>query len=397
MRHFRKPLACFFVLLLAQLTTLQLAAALPPVVVNTTAPESLPKGVGLELTGTGETTGTIGHIRVTNLSLRPVYVYLPPSFIPPERGFQGYVAPEPTRATVPPGREEEIPIHGYCIDIGVEPVPRGSPLPASFYGADGRPSFGPGDGPASGKPVFGDPARERNFPKTRRPLPVPTYPYVSDIFPPLLERSDPGYRDIKAPVHNDGDPAELAKLLIPINQEIARAYDRLKEEERIVNPIPMGEEEERDAFIQQTFWLTTGVMREEDPYTVEDLEERMTEQLEEKLGRPVEELPEENQEELKEGIGDIFESMVLVGAEAKVLRDPSGNGGGGTVGGGSTVAEGKTCIQGPILPPIDNWDLYGDAFADGRLGTDPAVFLATLHLAVAQAEAMAQSIRTSTS
>ncbi|NOT51585.1 MAG: hypothetical protein HOP10_09935 [Chitinophagaceae bacterium] len=224
-------------------------------------------------TGTGKTTGDIVAMTIYNPSDREVKVSLGPYFIPSGGQYQPYITLKQP-VTVPAGQTIKINLQGFCADITKPPV-------------DEKTNF---------KPITEWIKIDEN---------------TGGQPPPFQLRLDP-----------DTKPAEMAPYLLQALNGISDRYDKLKTEGKITTPFSGSPEKEREAVIQQTFWIYTSELRKK-PYTKEQFITRTYEQFEEKNNIKPITLPKEQKEKIDKGIDDFWNTFQAVGTEAKVLNVPS--------------------------------------------------------------------------
>jgi hypothetical protein len=117
-------------------------------------------------------------------------------------------------------------------------------------------------------------------------------------------------------------PEEAAPLLFDAVSRIHSNYVALRE-----NPIPLFitpfssvREREESSVVQQTLWIYTAAL-EGDPYTIEDFEDKMVDQLETSTGQDFMEMDERVQDQLTAGVEQFWDAFTLVGTQAKVIRE----------------------------------------------------------------------------
>ena len=235
----------------------------------------LPEGVTVvgPPRGTGRTTGHIADVTLTNDGPGPVVFPDRPLFIPSDGKYQSYVVPRGGGTTVPPGATRTVPIDGFCGDVTRPPVPAGAAVPGLEDWI---------------VPV--DPTR--TTPGAARP--------PSGVVDPAI------------------DPETAAPYLWGAVEAIEETVDRLQASGELDTPFSSNPEREREAVVQQTFWIYAGELSGR-PYTREQFEERLEQQYEERTGTPIASAPAEDRERLAEGADDFWEAFELVGVEAKVL------------------------------------------------------------------------------
>ncbi len=235
----------------------------------------LPEGVTVVGTprGTGQTTGHIADVTLTNDGPRPVVFPDRPVYIPSGGRYQSYVIPGGGGTTMPPGATRTVPIDGYCGDVNRPPVPAGEAVPGLEEWI-----------------VPLDPAR--TAPGNPRP---PT-----GVVDPAI------------------DPETAAPYLWSAVEAIEETVDELQSSGELHTPFSSNPDREREAVVQQTFWIYAGELSGR-PYTREQFEERLEQQYEDRTGAPVASAPAEDRERLAEGADDFWNAFELVGVEAKVL------------------------------------------------------------------------------
>jgi hypothetical protein len=193
---------------------------------------------------------------------------------------------------VPPGATQTVPIHGYCGDVRRPPVPAGEPLP-----------------PVEDWIVPGDPGQPITLPPRDGAAP-PGRALVPGTGEPLPRAVDP-----------DLEPLVAAPLLFGAIREITRATAELQENRALQTPFSGNPEREREAVVQQTFWLFAAELKGE-PYTREEFTERLESQHEQRTGVPLAAAPPEERERLQQGADDFWDAFELVGVEAKIISHP---------------------------------------------------------------------------
>jgi len=256
---------------------------------------NLPGGITATATGTGETTGIVAELTITNTTQSPVSFTLGPLFIPSDGEHQSYIVPGSKPVEVAPGATLKLPLDGFCVDINRPPVPAGvemphpstwvtpSPLPAGW-----RPSTDKGWKPK--------PESTATIPGTNTPL---------------------GHT-----INIDRNPAEAVSILIDAIENISVAFDGMIEEGSILTPFAARPDHEREVVIQQTFWVFTSILAGLD-YEKEDFRENTITQFEENTGQDFETQPEEVRESIEFGVNTFWETFQAVGEGAKVFRSSS--------------------------------------------------------------------------
>jgi hypothetical protein len=323
-----------------------------------------------QITSTGRTTGHIATLSVENTSNKPVIFELGTAIIP-SRDFQnetGIQKSQPQIHTgnisqeIEPGEMAEIPVQGYCLDVGKPPLPEGESFPPFNEWVMAVPTspepINPGIGSGSGtdKPKNAIPTAPEPVNPTKPQPAVPTapepvnpvkYATISNELPPSFQplkerqprpRPEPVPPDEMNPAASEWGlsypgtdipfnytidiskhPEDAALILFPMVNQIVLAYDSLQNEGLISTPFLQDEARQKEAVIQQTIWVTTSLLQGED-YDKDDFAERMAEQFEESSGVKMDEIPEQQQEQFNQGIEQFWNNFELVGEKAKVIR-----------------------------------------------------------------------------
>lgn len=253
----------------------------------------------LQLTaiGTGRTTGNIANITVHNPTDHLIAGNIGPYFIPSDGKYQPYIVPDKIPVHVPPKGHITLPVEGYCADIHRPPVPSGSPMPEVT------------------KWITPGSLSENWMPTTATGWNKVKH---QNIFIPGK------WTSLDHTINIDRHPEEAAGILLKAIRLIRTTYDDLVDENRINTPFSGNPEKEREAVIQQTFWIFAAELQGE-PYTKEDFTTRTYDQFETNTNRPVPTLSEKDKENLETGITTFWETFQAVGAEAKVLKVEDAN------------------------------------------------------------------------
>lgn len=282
----------------------------------------------LRAKGTGRTTGHIADFYYRNTTRESLTILLGeggPLYIPSSGKDQPYVIPDPPLINLAPGQERSVPVYGYCVDIHRPPVADGVAMPSvSKWVSTVRTPTSIPTIPAGHRlvqvPVRMAPSIEEVTGVLSRLPPPPIMagwdcpePIISDY--PLI----PGtVIPVRFPLRSETDPGAAVPILIEALDRIMQATDRLYDREAIDTPFRNDRDREREAVIQQTFWMYTARLRDE-PYWREDFLDRTRDQFETTTGRSFESLPPEQQKQLDKGVDDFWNTFQAVGVEAKVL------------------------------------------------------------------------------
>jgi hypothetical protein len=248
-------------------------------------------GLLISAVGTGQTTGTIGQLTLTNPTRLPIR-FAPGALLIPSRGAeQPYIVPPMPPVVVPPGSTIELPVEGMCADVHRPPVGSGQPMPPAEEWVPARPL-----------PAGWSPAPQAGW--QHNPNSTVLNPVTGE---PLGHTIDP-----------DHYPEEAAPILLEAIERITRAYDEMQGQGLINTPFSNDRDKEREAVIQQTFWIfTAGLTGQE--YEPNDFEQKTVEQYEASTGNSVETAPPALRESIQQGAADFWNTFQAVGAEAKVL------------------------------------------------------------------------------
>lgn len=333
--------------------------ALPPAAARLTdAPPSANPAVTatVKATGTGRTTGHIADITVVNPTDKPlIFQFGTPNapartglspgsalYIPSGGQYQPYIIPYLPRVSVAPGETKVIPVDGYCTDVRMPPVPTGEGMPpiSSWVTAAPPPQVPEPMNPpgAAASNIITVPTRSampldsaiallsnvKPKPKPEPGLPSPGHTTLSvpadcpeGLLTPLPTIPGAG-TPLPVPVNPDQYPAVGIPLLLDAISRIAGTYDELKPKGGIATPFSGNPEKEREAVIQQTFWIYSAALRGE-PYGKNDFRGNTIRQFEQNTGKTFDQIPTPQQEKLDKGVDDFWDSFAAVGAEAKIL------------------------------------------------------------------------------
>lgn len=271
----------------------------------------------IKATGTGRTTGHIADLMIENTTAAPLRINHQLVYIPSGGQYQPYIAEIPE--TVVPKGTSTIPVEGYCADVHQPPVPSGDPMPhpeewipvgnpeepipegtIDILPKPEIPSFNPEDIPGI--------STSSGY--------TPVNPNPSDEFIPTWPGTDIPVGGTLSPV----EPEVYAPVIARVYEVIKEATIRTQEEDILVTPFSPDPLKERDAVIQQTFWIFTSYLSGRD-YKKEDFTENVYEQFNSATGILITKIPEEQKEEVDKGIDQFWSVFTAVGVEAKVLSD----------------------------------------------------------------------------
>lgn len=344
-----------------------IAPPLPPASQTITpAQGDMPPGIEITAKGTGRTTGHIADLIINNGTDQPFDIQLGPGskpnafYIPSGGQYQPYIVPYLPPMTVPPRQTLTFPVEGFCVDIHRPPVPSGNgmPKPGEWLSIPvPRPdNMAPGNlvnVPTAGALPLNDAIRILQ--NTQAPIHQTSTPTAgSDCirYPTTTSPTVPGTDiPITQPLIPDQQPGIIAPLLLQALNNITRTYDKLRDNDNIQTPFSGNPEKEREAVIQQTFWIYTSALSG-DKYVRDDFRNNTIKQFEQSSGKPFAETPPQQQDRIDQGVDDFWDSFNAVGVEAKVLNTPPA----------------------PATLPVENfWENYNTTGAKPRLpgSTDP--------------------------
>ncbi len=271
----------------------------------------------VKVTGTGNTTGHIANLTVTNSGSSPLLVQQQTVYIPSDGRYQPYVATVP-ETNIPPKGTTVIPIDGYCSDVHTPPVPSGTDMPS----IDSWIPVGNTDQPVPEGSINIIP---------EKPLP----PFEPEDIPGIT--TSPGFKPFPQvsgadiiinwpgtdiPVGGVMNPNEFPKIFAPVIvkvlEVIEEGADVILSGGNITTPFSGQPEKEREAVIQQTFWIYMSAATG-DEYTREHFSDKVYDQFQTTTGKPVSSLPQEQKKEVDSGIDNFWSTFTAVGIEAKVL------------------------------------------------------------------------------
>ncbi len=247
---------------------------------------------------TGQTTGHIADLSLTNHGQTEARAVIGPFLIPSNGRDQPYLVPGQTEIVVPADSTVVVPIYGYCADIHRPPVPAGEDMP-----------------PVSEWIEIGEMDPESDW----APAPEQGWVAIEEQAEGSVQVLLPGTdRPLGHTIDIDRYPAEAAPLLLTGALLIEEAYEELQSAEAIRTPFSARPEQEREAVIQQTLWIfaagLTGAA-----YKLEDFRANTVSQFEESSGTEFDQAPAEVREQVEAGVLDFWNTFKAVGAEAKVL------------------------------------------------------------------------------
>lgn len=319
--------------------------------------ESGAQSLKITATGAGQTTGHIATLGINNTTGSTVSINAQTCYIPSEGKYQPYVATIPA-TTVPPGTSQ-ILVEGYCADVYAQPVPEGYAMPLI----------------STWIPVT---LSGTNIPKGgTNILPTPAMPAFSAVDIPGLIQAK-GYTPLSSsestaakmtwpgtptPFEGTINPALNAKAFAPILVEavhsLNKGFDGLKLAGSVNSPFNSDPKKEKDAVIQQAFWMYTAAITGK-LYEKELFYAKVVKQFEANTNTRFDNLSTEEKEKLTGGIDVFWNTFINVSIGAKVHN-------------GTPITAGSAATN-SILPPWDKIELTDVRMKPGNDNAAAGVF-----------------------
>ncbi|MBI5913924.1 MAG: hypothetical protein HY842_00985 [Bacteroidetes bacterium] len=251
-------------------------------------------------TGTGNTTGHVATLTLTNPTGQPVTATLDGFLIPSGGQYQPYIVQSVEPVTVAPHTTVEVPLTGWCADVFSKPAPAGEALPPFENWVNPSPVSMTDFTPAAGSGW------------------IPTQPGGSSFVPTIPGTDQPiGYT-----IDLNRYPAEAAPFLSSAREAVAGALERLTQSGQISTPFSGNPEKEQEAVIQQTLWIYSSALAGKE-YSQEDFRSNTIRQYETSTGRTFAKQDEKTRQSVESGIAQFWNTFEAVGVEAKVLSADS--------------------------------------------------------------------------
>ncbi|MBP6793672.1 MAG: hypothetical protein KA143_01390, partial [Saprospiraceae bacterium] len=300
-------------------------------------------------TGTGQTTGHIANLSITNTTGSTIKINPQTCYIPSAGTYQPYVATIPA-TSVPPG-SSSIQVEGYCANVDAKPVPAENPMPPV---SEWIPVIQPGIIISQGgNYILATPAVPAFKPEDITGLvQSPGYtPLSTNASQPITTTWPNTNTPFEGKITPESHPKPFAPVLVEALNSISTAFDKLKLAGDINTPFSGDPEKEREAVIQQTFWIYTARITGKE-YQKEDFSEKVIRQFEDNTATKVKSLPKEEMLKLENGIDVFWNTFTNLRIEAKLLN--------GTIN--ETVLANTTNT---ILPPWDKIALTDERMKPG--------------------------------
>jgi hypothetical protein len=311
--------------------------------------ESKAQSLKVTATGTGQTTGHIANLSITNTTGSTIKINPQTCYIPSAGTYQPYVATIPA-TSVPPGTSS-IQVEGYCANVDAKPVPADNPMPPV---SEWIPVIQPGINiPQGGNNILTTPAVPAFKAEDITGLiQSPGYtPLSTNASQPITTTWPNTNITFEGTITPASYPKPFAPVLIEALNSISTAFDKLKQAGDINTPFSDDPGKEREAVIQQSFWIYTARITGEQ-YQKEDFSEKVFKQFEDDTDTKVKNLPKEELVKLENGIEVFWNAFTNLRIEAKLLN--------GTIN--ETVLASTTNT---ILPPWDKIALTDERMKPG--------------------------------
>jgi len=318
----------------------------------------------IKITGTGRTTGHIADLTVSNPTKEPINVRIGngEGFLIPSNGKeQPYIVPSLPIIPIESGKSVTVPVIGYCVDVRRPPVALNEPMPkiqnwVTIATAPPMPNI-----PAPSLSEIKSPKETIAYlisiptkiglsldeaKQTLQSLPLPAAQqnwncpllrkfddrFPITVFPAaisaprtvLLPRVPDDMQDdeylIPASINVDEMPALATPILLAAIHQITETVERIHNDETrlIKTPFANNKPKEREAVIQQTFWIYSAGLSGQ-PYTKKDFEANTIQQF---AGTTGKDLPQNQKDQIDKGVDDFWNTFSAVGVEAKILPKP---------------------------------------------------------------------------
>ena len=301
-------------------------------------------------TGTGLTTGHIANLSITNTTGSTVKVNPQTCYIPSDGKYQPYVATIPG-TSVPPGTSY-IQVEGYCANVYVHPVPDGNPMPLV---SNWIPVMQPGINiPKGGTNILTTPEMPAFKPEYIPGLvQSPGYtPFPTNASTPIMTIWPNTNTPFAGTIDPASHPKPFAPVLIEAVNRITKAFDGQKQAGNVNTPFSSEPEKEREAIIQQTFWIYTAAITGMQ-YQKEQFREKVIKQFEDNSDTKADNLSKEDRDKLENGIDVFWNTFMNISIEAKVLS-------------GTKNMTTPSDITSTILPPWNKIELIDERMKPGN-------------------------------
>ncbi len=272
------------------------------------------QSLSVKATSTGRTTGHIATLFITNTGSNELEALPQTVYIPSGGDYQSYVAEIPV-TQIPVAGVTTIAIQGYCADVHMPPVPAGMDMPAfNSWLPVALPQSVTSKQIRIAPSASLDPFAANDIATITASEGYRAVPSSNEIGTLLWPGTDMTTNGIINPVNYAND---FAPVIVAINERIQRSADNVL---AVMNtPFSSQPKKEREAVIQQTFWIIMAAMTG-DEYTKKQFTEKVYDRFKVKSGNPVSSLREADKKILDDGINQFWRVFNAVASQAKVLR-----------------------------------------------------------------------------
>jgi len=297
---------------------------------------SIYNSLEISVIGTGRTTGHIAELSIQNNSDEPIAISPQIFFIPSRDRYQGYVGRIPDGIIIAPKQSGKIPVNGYCADVHSPPVTAGEPMPPiDDWIPVAAPQVPEPMNPPGGK-------KDKNAPVIVSVLQNTLPAFEQDDIPNITDHTSfvvtapkdsssltitwPGTSEaVGGSFDPNDDPKSFGPVLVKYLEKIEEAAILTLEDPNIITPFSNDPKKEKEAIIQQCFWIVTAGISE-DEYTKEDFSNNVYKQFAGQSTDSVISLPEDQTQRIDQGVDQFWDVFTAVGVEAKVFsHTPEGS------------------------------------------------------------------------
>ena len=293
-----------FVKLMRQLSKIRLLIALTVGIVLFGFPVlsadylKLPQGLRLQAWGTGETTGEVIDIRVSNAGSQRIIYALGPLLIPSADSTQGYCIPHSYEIDLAPGMNRNLTLVGYCTNPYLPPARKGGSLADISQWA---------------QTVDKDLSNEvlMQLGNGFKPIAEELRDTLSFAFPGTGIPVD-------HTIAIDDFPVDAAPMVVAAALRMESCFDTLKVQGLMRTPISDEPDKEHVSVVQHAFWIGAGLLRGE-KYQIDHFANSLVSQLEQVRSQAYSEFPEPIKTQLSEGIAEFWNVFLEVALHAEVI------------------------------------------------------------------------------
>jgi hypothetical protein len=261
-----------------------------------------PSVLDIVSTATGQVSGNVFNLKVTNTGDEPVLCELGPYVVPPGKKTQGFILPEKTEISLLPGETTSLEVFGHCMDFDKIPPKKGSTAnPATDWIAlDGR---------------MTDP----NF-TGLSPSKSPVSDKVQLLQPGTEELLNPIPRDIKK-LSEAGQMAyfkQLGELHLKAGAITRAVYDDFHYSNALHTPYGSSGHLQRYSVLQNLTWVYNSYLTGTE-YQFEDFKKQSIDMVRETMP-DLNIKDEKTMEEMNSGLRSVWNSSHDIGLRAKLWK-----------------------------------------------------------------------------